>query len=117
MVVRDQVMAQIVTAAEDANSFREQVQIAQQTAAAARSSYRLNLQRVRQRQGLPIELLQSITALKDSLDAYTVATANYNRSQLRLVRAIGQPPHVASEFDKDLNISRHDETVESPDPG
>ena len=117
MAVRDQVMAQIVTAAEDANSFREQVQIAQQTAAAARSSYRLNLQRVRQRQGSPIELLQSITALKDSLDAYTVVTANYNRSQLRLLRAIGKPPHVASEFDKDMNISRHDKTVESPAPG
>ncbi|MDG2383683.1 MAG: TolC family protein [Pirellulaceae bacterium] len=91
-LARDNVAAQIVTAASNVAGYREQVRIAMQGAQEAERSNRLNFERVKEAEGLPLELLQSITALQTSLDDYTNAVANHNRSQIELVRAIGQTP-------------------------
>ena len=55
----------------------------------AQQSYELNDQRIRESEGLPIELLQSIAALADAQTAYAEAAANYNRAQYELMGAMG----------------------------
>lgn len=56
---------------------------------AAEASYRLNLQRIENAQGLPIEALQAITALATARRAYLDAVIDYNIAQFDLCRAIG----------------------------
>lgn len=87
--VREQIAAEVVTAAADVASFRRQMEIAQEATAAAERSYRLNEESIRANEGLPIELLQSITAMTDARNAYIAAAANYNRAQYQLLRALG----------------------------
>ena len=89
--LRDQIAAEVVAAAADVTSYREQMEIAQQAILTAEQSYQLNEQRIRESEGLPIELLQSISALAEARNAYTETVANYNRSQYRLLRALGNP--------------------------
>jgi len=49
------------------------------------------LARIRQKQGLPIEALQSAQALFTARQAYLQAVIDYNEAQLRLYRALGWP--------------------------
>jgi len=92
--VRDQIAAEVVAAAADVASYRRQLEITQEAISAAEQSYRLNEARIRDNEGLPIELLQSINALTEARNAYTAVVANYNRSQYRLLRALGNPAGV-----------------------
>ena len=92
--VREQIAAEVVAAAADVASYRSQMQIAQEAIVAAEQSYKLNEQRIRADEGIPIEMLQSIMALADARNAYTTAVANYNRAQYRLLRALGNPAAV-----------------------
>lgn len=92
--LRDQIAAEVVAAAADVASYRRQMEIAQQAITVAEQSYELNEQRIRANEGLPIELLQSINALTEARNAYTMAVANYNRSQYQLLRALGNPAGV-----------------------
>ena len=86
---RDLIASEVVAAAADVSSYRRQIELAEESIAAAQESYQLNQQRIRANEGLPIELLQSISALADARDAYTKAVANYNRAQYQLMRAMG----------------------------
>ena len=92
--VRDRIAAEVVATATDVVSYRRQMELAQEAIVTAHESYQLNEQRIRASEGLPIELLQSISALADARDAYTEAVANYNRAQYRLMRALGNPASI-----------------------
>ncbi|MEZ6064787.1 MAG: hypothetical protein R3B90_03550 [Planctomycetaceae bacterium] len=59
--------------------------------AAAEASYSRNVERIRQGQGLPIEVLQSIQALATARREYLTAVMDFNESQFRLQRALGWP--------------------------
>jgi outer membrane protein TolC len=72
-------------------SARSQVAQAESSVATARSSYNRNLQRIRNGQGLPLEVLQSINALNNALRDQLNAKANFNRAQFELHRALGWP--------------------------
>jgi outer membrane protein TolC len=91
-LVRDRVIAEITTAAGDVKSYRQQMDSLIESISAAQDSYQFNLQRIRNAEGLPIELLQAIRARAAARNAYTTAVANYNRAQFRLLRAIGSVP-------------------------
>ncbi len=58
---------------------------------AAQDSYKRNLERIRNMQGLPIEVLQSIEALDRSRREYLRAVVDYNTAQFKLHRALGWP--------------------------
>jgi len=88
-VVRDGIRAEVVAAAADVDSYRRQVEIAHDAITVAQQSYELNDQRIRESEGLPIELLQSIMALAEAQTAYAQAAANYNEAQYRLMGAMG----------------------------
>ncbi len=92
--LRERIAAEVVAASADVASYRQQVDIAKQSIVAAQESYQLNEQRIRESEGLPIELLQSISALSEAQSAYTQAVGNYNRAQVQLMRALGNPAGV-----------------------
>lgn len=87
----DQVAADVAEAQAEVSARREQLDTAREAIAAAEDSYRRNSERIREGEGLPIEVLQSIQALDESLRRYTMVVADYNRAQFRLQRALGWP--------------------------
>lgn len=87
----DQVAADVAQAQAEVIARRDQLSIAQAAIAAAEDSYRRNRERIRDAQGLPIEVLQSMQSLDAARRRYTQLVADYNRSQFRLQRALGWP--------------------------
>jgi outer membrane protein TolC len=55
----------------------------------AQDSYDRNLSRIREGEGLPIEVLQSVKALEASRRAYLDAVIAYNEAQVQLQWALG----------------------------
>jgi outer membrane protein TolC len=88
--VRDQITADVVASYENVTNYRTQIESANRAMVLAEASYQRNLQRVRAGEGLPIELLQAITARANALSDRTAAVSNFNCSQLRLMYACGQ---------------------------
>ncbi|MCR9295531.1 MAG: TolC family protein, partial [bacterium] len=89
--VMDQVAREVSEACAQVEFRRQQIAITQQAISAAQDSYRRNLERIRDRQGLPLEVLQSIQALETAERAYLRAVIDYNQSQLQLQWAMGFP--------------------------
>ena len=58
----------------------------------AQRSLQLNRNRIFDKQGLPIEVLQAIDSLAVARTAYLDAVVDYNKAQFRLYTALGQPP-------------------------
>jgi outer membrane protein TolC len=87
----DLVAREIVEAHAQATARQRQIGVAQQGIVAAQQSYERNMQRIRNAQGLPIEVLQSIQALDAARREYLRAIVDYNTAQFRLHRALGWP--------------------------
>jgi outer membrane protein TolC len=87
----DLVAREVVEAHAQVTARRRQVSVAQQAIAVAQRSYDRNLERIRNAQGLPIEVLQSIQALDAARREYLRAVVDYNTAQFRLQRALGWP--------------------------
>ena len=98
--LQDRIVAEIVTAARNAASYQRQTDTASKQIEASGESYRLNLDRVVESQGLPIELLQAIRAHVASLDAYTRVVADYSRGQYRLYWSLGRSPTAQNTVDR-----------------
>ncbi|MBC21072.1 MAG: hypothetical protein CMJ74_12540 [Planctomycetaceae bacterium] len=95
--LQNRVIAEIVAAAGDSASYRRQINAAEEGLNAANQSYTLNVERIRDAEGIPLELVQAIQARTNSQNRLTQAICNYNRSQYRLLHAIGQPSAIAME--------------------
>lgn len=89
--VMDQVAREISEAHAQIRFRQEQMEITQRAIESATTAYELNLARIRDGQGLPIEVLQSIQALESSQRAYLEAVSRYNAAQFRLQWAMGWP--------------------------
>lgn len=85
----DRIAAEIVEAEALVQAKRDQISSAESAITAAKDSYRRNQERILNAQGLPIEVLQSITALDQAQRLYATTIADYNRAQFRLYRALG----------------------------
>jgi outer membrane protein TolC len=85
----DRVAREIIEAHTRVESRRKQIAVAEQAVKAAEDSYRRNLLRAENAQGLPIEALQSISALGLARRDYLRAVSDHNLAQFQLVRAIG----------------------------
>jgi len=94
-MLEDRVVTDIVSAAADVASYRQQMQSARQGVEAAHQSYDANVERILDAVGLPIELVQAIRARADAQNAYTQAISDYNRAQYALLRALGEPAAAA----------------------
>lgn len=89
--IMDEVAREVVEAHAQVAARAPQIEIANEAVAAAERSYRLNRQRIRDAQGLPIEAIQSIQALDAARREYLRAVTDYNEAQFRLHRALGWP--------------------------
>ena len=95
--VQAQVANDVVASSEARAAAAAQMEEARESVAEAVRSLELNLTNIRRGAGLPgatrpIEVLQPIQALAQSRTEYLGAVLAYNRSQFRLVRALGQAP-------------------------
>jgi outer membrane protein TolC len=97
--IMDQVAQEVAEANVQVGIRRQQLEMAQTAITSARESYQRNVDRIRDGQGLPIEVLQAIQALEASQRAYLNAVANYNRAQLQLQWALGWPVTASSTID------------------
>ena len=89
--VMDRVAREVTEAYAQVQTRYKQILVAQSGIPAAWDSYRRNYQRIREGQGLPIEVLQAIQALDQARREYLRAVVDYDESQFRLYRAIGCP--------------------------
>jgi outer membrane protein TolC len=107
--VQDRVVTQVVQARDLVLGWRERVAITRQALFDAQGnpegpvfrSIRLSFDRIRGGEGRPLELLDSIRGLSDTLEAYGQAVTDYERARFRLVIALGLPPQVL--FDPAVN--------------
>jgi outer membrane protein TolC len=92
----DLVAREVVEAKSQVSARKKQIDVAKRGITAARHSYERNLERIRNAQGLPIEVLQSIQALDAAQREYLRSVIDYNTAQFRLQRALGWP--VSDEY-------------------
>ena len=85
----DQVAQEVAEAHAQVRIRKLQIESTQTGIERARDSYRRNIDRIRDGEGLPIEALQSIQALETAQRAYMRAVIDYNRAQLQLQWALG----------------------------
>ncbi|HTM56122.1 MAG TPA: TolC family protein [Pirellulales bacterium] len=98
MLVMDQIAREISEAYAQVESRREQIDVAKSGIQAASESYRLNVERIEQALGLPIEVLQSIQALALARREYLRTLIEFNTAQFTLYRALGWPSKMPVEM-------------------
>lgn len=91
----DLVAREIVEAHAQVHARRRQITFAEQGILSAQQSYKRNVDRIQNAQGLPIEVLQAIQALDAAQRDYLRTIVDYNTAQFRLQRALGWPIHGA----------------------
>ncbi len=97
--VMDQVAWEISEASSQIDFRRQQIKITQTAIRTAEASYDANSERIRDGEGLPIEVLQSVQALESAQRAYLQAVIAYNQAQFRLQWALGWPVDAAADQD------------------
>lgn len=85
----DDVARQISDAHTQTRFRRDRMTVTRQAIDSAQNSYSRNLSRIRDGQGLPLEVLQSVQALEDAQQAYSQAVTEFNASQFELQWAMG----------------------------
>lgn len=88
----DRIAAEVTQAHARADVASRQIEIAQTLVNEASEALPLNLRAIRAGQLSPIEAQQAITQLADARQQYLAAVIDYDRAQLQLLRAIGNPP-------------------------
>ncbi|WP_425399940.1 TolC family protein [Aeoliella sp.] len=89
--VMDQVAREVNEAHAQVLRRAERITITKRAIRSAENSYQRNYSRIRDGQGLPLEVLQSVQALEDARRAYLSAVMDYNEAQFRLQWALGWP--------------------------
>jgi len=89
--VMDQIAREVTEAQARVHARRNRIAVAQAGIQSARDSYDRNFSRIREGQGLPIEVLQAIQALDATQRELVDATVDFNVAQFQLQRAIGWP--------------------------
>jgi len=87
--VMDRVAREVTESHLRVASGKKQMETATQAVDSAELSYRRNLERIQNGQGLPLEALQSLQALAAARREYARSIADFNIAQLTLQRATG----------------------------
>ena len=91
----NRVRAEVVEADARVRAKLKQIDFGAKAVAASTEAYSQDLTRIRGREGLPIEVLNSLRILARSRGEYLDAIIDYNRAQFQLYAALGQPPAAA----------------------
>ena len=86
----DAIIAEVRQAHARVTSRQRQLAIVEQAVQTARSSFALNRERIFERQGLPIEVLQAIESLARARRLHVDAVTEYNQAQFQLLTALGR---------------------------
>lgn len=89
--VMDQVAQEITEAASRVQYASERISMTERAIESSQQSYELNLSRIQDGEGLPIEVLQAIQAIESASQAYLDAVIDHNLAQLQLQWALGFP--------------------------
>ena len=87
----DDVAREIDEAFTQVQHRNQRMAITQPALRTAEDSFTRNLQRIRNQEGLPVEVLQSVQAMETARLAYADAVVAYNEAQFRLQWALGWP--------------------------
>jgi outer membrane protein TolC len=106
--VQDRVVTEVVQAQEQVQGGRERLAITRATlfdgdgapAGPVFRSLRLNFERIQGGEGRPLEALDSIRGLSDTLEAYGQAVTDFERGRFRLLIALGLPAAGFIDSDK-----------------
>jgi outer membrane protein TolC len=96
--VLDQIAREVAEAHALMHVRRQEIDAATRRIATAERAYRLDLQRSKNLEGHPIELLHSARLANAARLELIRATVGYNQAQFRLFVALGQPPVVPTTF-------------------
>jgi outer membrane protein TolC len=88
----DRVRAEVATAYARTHSRFAQIETSERAVQSSTKAFQEDLVRTRNREGLPIEVLDSLRLLGRSRNAYLDAICDYNRAQFELYAGLGQPP-------------------------
>jgi outer membrane protein TolC len=89
--VLDRVRAEVATAYARTHARFAQIETSERAVQSSERAFREDFLRTRNREGLPIEVLDSLRLLDHSREAYLDAIVDYNRAQFELYVALGQP--------------------------
>jgi outer membrane protein TolC len=89
--IMDQVAREVTEAQARVDARRTRIAVAEAGIQSARNSYERNFTRIREGQGLPIEVLQAIQSLDATRRDLVDATVDFNSAQFQLQRALGWP--------------------------
>lgn len=90
--ILDLIRYQVAAAYAATHARFAQIETAERATQAGQEAFRHDLIRTRNREGLPIEVLDSLRLLGRSRYTYLDAIIDYNRAQFELYVALGQPP-------------------------
>ena len=92
VAVLNDVREQVASAYVRIGARFDQIAANEQALGSGAAAFAEDMARVRGRQGLPLELLESLRLLAEARTNYIDAIVGYNRAQLELYVALGQPP-------------------------
>ncbi|MGC3967752.1 MAG: TolC family protein [Pirellulales bacterium] len=92
IAVLDRVRFEVAAAHARTHARFAQLSNAERAVAAASDAFREDFTRIRAREGLPIEVLDSLRLLGRSRTEYLNTIIDYNRAHFELYTALGQPP-------------------------
>jgi outer membrane protein TolC len=92
LAVLDQVRAEVAAAYARTHARYAQLQVNERAVEAGSKSFEEDLRRIRDRVGLPIEVMNSMQLLGRSRLAYLDSIIDYNIAHFELYVALGQPP-------------------------
>jgi outer membrane protein TolC len=90
--VLDRVRMEVAVAFARARARLAQIEINERAISSSQKAFKEDFFRTRNREGLPIEVLDSLRLLGRSRNAYLDSIIEYNRAQFDLYVALGQPP-------------------------
>jgi outer membrane protein TolC len=90
--VLDRVRAEVATAYARTHARFAQIETGEQAVQTGAKAFQEDMVRIKNKEGLPIEVLNSLQLLARSRYAYLDAIVDYNRAQFELYVALGQPP-------------------------
>ncbi len=104
----DRITSEIARTHARVKSLQKQISSSASAVKRASRSLELNRARIYEKQGLPIEVLQAIQSLGTTRRLYLETVIDYNKAQLRLYTALGQPPTQAISGTQKLENSTSD---------
>ncbi|HEX3872083.1 MAG TPA: TolC family protein, partial [Pirellulales bacterium] len=90
--VLNRVRSEVAEAYARIQARHAQIIISEQAVLHGQNAFARDLARIRSNEGLPIEVLDSLRLLARAREDYLNAIADFNRAQIEMYVALGQPP-------------------------